>query len=776
MNANLVTFARILGGLDSSDDPGSSQTNAVEIPIIQRDYAQGRVSPEVQRIRGRFLDALHAAVSDPNAPIRLDFVYGEVVDRKLVPLDGQQRLTTLFLLHWYAAAKQGVAEEDCAFLTRFSYETRFSSRSFCAQLVRHRPLLPTVAADGTPQPLAEWVCDQPWFFKAWQRDPTVQAMLVVLEEISRRFYTVEALWDKLVHADPAPISFYFLALPEMGLTEELYVKMNSRGMPLTPFEQLKAELGGTIAAVSDAHKEEFKTKVDGAWTDMLWQMQPEELRDGTVDKAFVRYFRFVSDTMACRDGDPAAHLLDLLDVPTVTYGPGQPCSLANQRALFDALDCWCDPDSHQRVAEIFVKGSHIPGKTTLFDKVSTDLLQACCDNYSGWGGRDHGIGLQEILLLRGVVTHLVLGRAAALLPGRMRTLRNLVANSDLRAETMASHLAGVHDWVATGALDGLVPAFSAQQRAEELAKLAFLDLHPEFAPRVARLEDHELLRGCIGVFAFEPVTFGPRLEAFERCFAKDSKLFPLVTRALLAVCDYGPQQRGAYCQYGFTYSADFWRRLLTGTRTHFAAKPAQGGALFRKALEFILDTAIGGEDGLIGRLSAIGDDFLAERSRLAKLDWRYYFARYGAIRESPHGIFYWIRDFQIVMLLTSAGHGYKRDPFLWAIYNECRPAPGEIEDPRYLRWLDDTWTPHGVAWMKLVKSDTRVACVTQGFRLQAPLVAGYATPFEAICRAYNVTPDLVVPLPQWTDAEGVLYDQIDRVELGARLVRDLLAM
>ena len=80
----------------------------VEIPIIQRDYAQGRAT--AQEVRSLFLDAMFSALSkdpgDPTLPLDLDFVYGSIEGESqpaFCPLDGQQRLTTLFLLHWYLA-------------------------------------------------------------------------------------------------------------------------------------------------------------------------------------------------------------------------------------------------------------------------------------------------------------------------------------------------------------------------------------------------------------------------------------------------------------------------------------------------------------------------------------------------------------------------------------------------------------------------------------------------------------------------------------------------
>lgn len=74
------------------------------IPIIQRDYAQGRNTATIKRVRKNFLNALFNAVTEK--PITLDFIYGDLNEQGiLTPLDGQQRLTTLFLLYWYAAKK-----------------------------------------------------------------------------------------------------------------------------------------------------------------------------------------------------------------------------------------------------------------------------------------------------------------------------------------------------------------------------------------------------------------------------------------------------------------------------------------------------------------------------------------------------------------------------------------------------------------------------------------------------------------------------------------------
>ena len=55
------------------------QVQAIEIPLIQRDYAQGRKNPQVQQIRERFIASLFDAL-DSEDGIDLDFVFGDVVD------------------------------------------------------------------------------------------------------------------------------------------------------------------------------------------------------------------------------------------------------------------------------------------------------------------------------------------------------------------------------------------------------------------------------------------------------------------------------------------------------------------------------------------------------------------------------------------------------------------------------------------------------------------------------------------------------------------------
>lgn len=88
INSRKYTLIDLFKATDNEEESQYLPLNNIEVPIIQRDYAQGRNQPEVNRIRARFLDALYTALTTPK-PITLDFVYGEINDKKtLIPQFG----------------------------------------------------------------------------------------------------------------------------------------------------------------------------------------------------------------------------------------------------------------------------------------------------------------------------------------------------------------------------------------------------------------------------------------------------------------------------------------------------------------------------------------------------------------------------------------------------------------------------------------------------------------------------------------------------------------
>jgi uncharacterized protein with ParB-like and HNH nuclease domain len=113
--------------------------NRIEIPIIQRDYAQGRTDSKTNKIRRDFLDAIFDFIiykrGNPHAELDLDFIYGLNKPSFFIPIDGQQRLTTLWLLYWFVTATEKVKREEKSFLKNFIYETRHSTTQYCKSVI-----------------------------------------------------------------------------------------------------------------------------------------------------------------------------------------------------------------------------------------------------------------------------------------------------------------------------------------------------------------------------------------------------------------------------------------------------------------------------------------------------------------------------------------------------------------------------------------------------------------------------------------------------------------
>lgn len=129
-------------------------------------------------------------------------MFGKIMGERLIPLDGQQRLTTLFLLHWLLARHAGGPRwgEARLILEKFSYETRTSSRDFCRALCLEEFVL-------TGGPIRELLLDQPWFQHAWRSDPTVTAMLKTLSflhSLLLRQPAAAQLWDPLIAGEKCP--------------------------------------------------------------------------------------------------------------------------------------------------------------------------------------------------------------------------------------------------------------------------------------------------------------------------------------------------------------------------------------------------------------------------------------------------------------------------------------------------------------------------------------------------------------------------------------------
>ncbi len=274
----------------------------ITIPIIQRDYAQGRQNDKAKHVRSGLLESLKRALENKKH-LDLNFVYGTVkkgIDNSkpvFYPIDGQQRLTTLYLLHYYLFTVAGKTDElkKCGY---FSYETRSSAVEFFSWLHDNKDELQEVVKGDSA--LCKSIVNMPEYQAAWNHDPTVASAITMLAAIKNTFYSEDVKKYAELLTDECPISFSVIseeiseeidvkkftelfrdAKCPIGFSDimekisgetkkdkavdkadKTYIRMNARGKMLVDFENLRAAVDGI--------REKIKKISDESWnTDLI---------------------------------------------------------------------------------------------------------------------------------------------------------------------------------------------------------------------------------------------------------------------------------------------------------------------------------------------------------------------------------------------------------------------------------------------------------------------------------------------------------------------------
>ena len=584
-----LTFCRLI-----------NECKRIEVPLIQRDYAQGR---DAQKdVRNDFLGALYEALVLPtdnsSMSLNLDFVYGSMASGSLqgfLPLDGQQRLTTLFLLHWYLAWRDRRLADFKSILwdgknSRFTYSVRPSSAEFFDALVMY---VPTNTPDDVHS-IRRMLEDECWFFLQWRSDPTIQAVLTMLDAIHEHFRKSDGLYKRL---EDGAITFHLLQLEHYGLSDDLYIKMNARGKPLTAFEAFKArfeELLKTLCPPPCTRRiegtqlsvpEYFQRRMDTQWTDFFWSQQNAPFDDAAMNVVW---------TLIRVSLDPAnpSFLEDSTALGEKTLNAGY--------ALFHDRG-WLTVRFADHLMEIMEAWSADGGKfkqqlpdTRYFDEVLFYRRAAA----TPWA-----LTYLELVQFAALVFYLT-SRSDDIQKNAiqewMRVVTNLAVNSDIeRPEEYGRSLAGLQkmlphanrilEWLAEAKTEPL--GFSPQQVREEQLKALLVISHPEWRPLIENAEEHKYFRGQIefllkysGVLdrwlsdnstAWSELEDVEYRQKFSEYFDKASTVFSADgvrdygacrwERALLAKGNYLLQRGSNLCFLENGARDANWKRLLRGT-------------------------------------------------------------------------------------------------------------------------------------------------------------------------------------------------------------------
>ena len=259
----------------------------IVIPIIQRDYVQGKTTSKINGIRkGLICDMIQSL--EHATKIDFQYIYGIYKEGEwYLPIDGQQRLTSMFLFTWGIAILAGKEyAKKLANLKKFSYQVREASSDFFRCMLELDVSCEIKYFDDFYDYMKIKVKnfnEFSWFKGKWQSDQTVRSSLVFLDSLRKELKKIDEnlnedkmkkYLDCILNEDNCPFEFYLIAQNEVRNDSDksekekqdeafeaenraatTYINMNARGKALNEFENFKALL----------HKCEYKSecKYDG---------------------------------------------------------------------------------------------------------------------------------------------------------------------------------------------------------------------------------------------------------------------------------------------------------------------------------------------------------------------------------------------------------------------------------------------------------------------------------------------------------------------------------
>lgn len=243
----------------------------IRIPSIQREYTYGNTDQTTTEKREELLKFIFDAITGAQ-PKSLDFIYGNIQGAYLEPLDGQQRLTTLFLLYWlFTPPATEMLYDTQNNQSKFFYATRPTTQAFCNAFCQ-KDAQDLLANWQRKEAFSDFLLKQNWFLYQWRQDPSVKSMLNMLNDM----VTLKEKLPEGTKVTLENLTFYFLELKDIA-GDEIYIKMNARGKQLSDFDLYKSTLEEKIQQAFETknEKETFEEKwrkaVDGDWLQFFWQ-------------------------------------------------------------------------------------------------------------------------------------------------------------------------------------------------------------------------------------------------------------------------------------------------------------------------------------------------------------------------------------------------------------------------------------------------------------------------------------------------------------------------
>jgi len=637
------------------------QEFSIQIPIIQRDYAQGRINKKATKIRTDFINSIFDILSK-SEKLHLDFIYGSIRENIFYPLDGQQRLTTLFLLYLYFGKKQN---REIDYLEKFTYETRTSSRNFCNKLIKS-------SIDFSQEKIIQQIEDSNWFIASWENDPTIKAMLNMLEHIHSKFQNFE-FYDNLDN-----ITFNFFKLEDFGLDDDLYIKMNARGKSLTEFENFKAKFEKYLTNIDSDLQKGFAQNIDNKWTDYFWKFGVDN-KTFLIDDFFMRFFFYVTEMLYYKKN--AEILTEDFDFKLFE----KIYDKENIKFLFAALDKI--PEILESTSLIFSKNEYEIDKVCLFEN-ETNLLEQVII------GKNLNISHKILLFL--IINHFATGnllnselkeliRVARNLMIRIRHLKQGYINytNDLSFENVYYLIniflkltnQEIYNELTLKNIDISKSGINKMSINHEIEKAKRISTNLSIKNEICRLEDFRYLKGDITYFlSTDESELSYFNSALQNIFSETDDL---IIRSLLTIGDYKKYIGWSILGYKYYFGKNnSWEIILTPNNLFDIENIKRYSDFFKNFIVCYKTNS--------NSLTEMINSFVIN---CVVKDWRYYFIKYEEMlkdfRPNDNNTFAWKNGFEMEKMGGSNLNAYHTNPYINTIAKKLNKEQNFVQFDEY---------------------------------------------------------------------------------------------
>lgn len=537
-------------------------------------------------------------------------------------IDGQQRLTTLYLIYKYMKNVNPFFNEPAFTL---SYQTRDQSEEF----------LKTLDMTKQDDNIDFWFIAKAYnTIKEWFEQDLQIRVMHIFEYLKE---DVKIIWYEVGESEDAISLFTRLNIGKIPLTSAELVKAmflsrdNAENMRREKQEEISLQWDGIERELhneslwfflTNSVKGEYQTRIDLV-LDLIAG------KDESTREKYYTFFRF----------DELRKEVSLDDIWKKIY------------QTFLTLKGWYeDHDLYHRIGYLITSGTSLhkifalskDKKKSEFNESLDELIKksvAISGNYAE-------LSYEKSLDYKRISTLLLLFNIESVRRSdghlqhqnevtysdfvrRIRIVNNLIQNSEDEVSDRQDRnripaiLQAVDAIVLTGVInDSIEINFNVNQIQEEKKKIEFLTQNPDCTDEVFELEDHNMLKGQIGIIGLDNLSLGSRFSSLFACS------WDKIDCALMTLGNYGQQERNKWRYQFASKSLQYaWDELFH--------KSANAG--FENTHTILVELLKSKESFDDGILDGIISAFLAQCEKDNLYPWNYYYVKYPVFRPGSYG-------------------------------------------------------------------------------------------------------------------------------------------